>query len=75
MKTTINISDKIYYDVKQEAARTGVTMGYLIEAALRKHLQAREKEIELPPLPSFSSGGELVDISNRDALYDVMESE
>jgi hypothetical protein len=72
MKTTINISDKIYHDIKQEAARRGVTMGYLIEAALRSHLQERERKVEFPALPSYPMG-ELVDIANRDALYDAME--
>lgn len=27
----------------------------------------------LPPLPSFQSGGALVDVADRDALYDAME--
>jgi hypothetical protein len=28
---------------------------------------------ELPPLPLFDSGGALVDIANREALYKTME--
>ena len=35
---------------------------------------ARQSEI-LPPLPSWNGGGELVDISDRDALYRAMEEE
>ena len=27
----------------------------------------------LPPLPTFRGGGALVDVADRDALYEVME--
>jgi hypothetical protein len=30
-------------------------------------------ELKLPALPSFHSGGALVDIADRDALYQAME--
>lgn len=48
-------------------------MSELVETALRALLQPRETKIELPPLPTFKSGGARVDISNREALYEVME--
>jgi hypothetical protein len=35
--------------------------------------RAPRRAKELPPLPRFDSGGALVDLSNRAALYDAME--
>ena len=44
-----------------------------METALRRFLQSRPDRVELSPLPSFKSGGALVDIADRDALYGAME--
>lgn len=73
MKTTLNISDKVMKQLKREAARRGCTMSELVESALRLVLQSKQVPQELPPLPTFRGGGELVDIANRDALYDAMD--
>ena len=73
MKTTLNIDDQVMTQLKQEAARQGKTMSELVETALRQLLRARRKVVELPELPTFRGGGTLVDIDNRDALYDAME--
>ena len=73
MKTTLNISDAIWKDLKREAARRGETMSQLVEAALRLFLRRPEPKKPLPPLPSFNSGGALVDVANREALYGAME--
>jgi hypothetical protein len=57
--------------LRQEAARQGRTMSELVEAALRLFFHARreKKKTKLPPLPTFRGGKELVDISDREALY------
>ena len=73
MKTTLNIDDRVMAQLKQEAARRGKTMSELVETALRQLLRARRKPVELPELPTFHGGGTLVDIDNRDALYDAMD--
>jgi Arc/MetJ family transcription regulator len=73
MKTTLNIDDTVMADLKREAARQGRTMSELVEIALRLLLRARRKRKELRDLPTFNSGGHLVDIDDRDALYDAME--
>jgi hypothetical protein len=33
----------------------------------------RRKRPDLPPLPSFKSGGALVEIADREKLYEAME--
>ena len=54
-------------------------MSELVEAGLRRVLAepARSDTAsgELPPLPSWNGGRELVDICNRDALYRALEEE
>ncbi len=53
-------------------------MSALVEAGLRRVLApevtASEPD-ELPPQPTWDSGGHLVDIDDRDALYRAMVEE
>lgn len=73
IKTTLNISDVVMRELKREAVRQGKTMSELVETALRLLLARRPRAADPSPLPSFESGGALVDLANRDALYDRME--
>lgn len=73
MKTTLSIDDSVMAQLKREAARQGRTMSELVETALRQLFRARRSEIELPDLPTLSSGGTLVDVADREALYQAME--
>ena len=73
MKTTLNIDDTVMAQLKREAARQGRTMSELVETALRGLFRAQKKPGNLPGLPVFRSGGALVDIADRDALYQTME--
>ena len=79
MKTTLNIDDTLMRCLRQEAARRDTTMTALVEAGLRIVLAdpdaAGGETGDLPPLPSWSSGGQLVDISDREELYRAMEDE
>lgn len=73
MRTTLNINDTVMKQLKQEAARTGRTMSELMETAIRRFLKDKEPPRNLPPLPEFSIEGALVDIADRNALYEAME--
>jgi plasmid stability protein len=73
MKTTLNIDDTVMAELRREAARRGRTMSELVETALRLMLRSPRRREPLPPLPSFHSGGALVDIADREALYQAME--
>jgi hypothetical protein len=73
MKTTLRIDDAVVERLRREAVREGRTMSELVEAALRLFFQARRQRSELPPLPVFESGGALVDVGDRSALYEAME--
>ena len=73
MKTTLMIDDTVMVRLKQEAARTGRTMSELVEVALRRLLEDVGTAKEVGPLPSFDSGGALVDVADRETLYQAME--
>lgn len=75
MKTTLNIDDTVMAELRRESARTGKTMGELVEAALRLFLRRERRKSELAPLPTFRSGGHLVDVADRRALYEAMKDE
>jgi hypothetical protein len=73
MKTTLMIDDTVMIRLKQEAARRGKTMSELVEVALRRLLEDVGAAKDLGPLPSFDSGGALVDVADRESLYSAME--
>jgi hypothetical protein len=76
MKTTLNIDDTVMQRLREEAARRGCTMSELVEAGLRRILdQPSGEEVELPPLPSWSSGRALVDVADREALFAIFDTE
>jgi Arc/MetJ family transcription regulator len=73
MKTTLNIDDAVMAQLKREAARQRRTMSELVETALRNLFRSQKKRQDIPPLPRYHSGGTLVDVADRDALYQAME--
>jgi Ribbon-helix-helix protein, copG family len=74
MKTTLNLDYTVMAELKREAARQGRTMSELVETALRLLLRSqRRKPGRIPALPTFRRGGTLVEIADRDALYQAME--
>ena len=78
MKTTLTIDDAILRELREEAARRGTTMSALVEAGLRRILSERpdkDETVEPPPLPTWNSGGALVDVADREALYEAIDYE
>jgi hypothetical protein len=73
MKTTLVIDDSVMERLKAAAARQRRTMSELVEVALRRFLDEREPLEQLHELPSFDGGGALVDVADRDALYNIMD--
>jgi metal-responsive CopG/Arc/MetJ family transcriptional regulator len=73
MKTTLNIDKTVMAELKREAARQGRTMSEMVESALRLLLRAQKKRQSIPALPKFHGGGAVVDVADRDALYQAME--
>ena len=78
MKTTLNIDDTVMQQLREEAARRGTTMSSLVEAGIRRVLEGHPQAEAGPArakLPTWRSGGLLVDVSDRDELYRVMEED
>ncbi|MGH9816969.1 MAG: hypothetical protein ACRD6I_12905 [Candidatus Acidiferrales bacterium] len=74
-KTTLVLHDALVAELKREALRLDGTMSEVVESALRLFFerQAELREKKLHPLPTFDGGGEpLVDIADRNALYEKM---
>ena len=76
MKATLEIDDSVMERLQEEALRQGTTISALVEAGLHyifaKHAPANDLAGDFPPLPSWDSGGHLVDIDNREDLYRKM---
>lgn len=77
VRTTVRIDDELLRSVKQQAARSGRTVGAVIEDALRVAMSARhDGPPRLSPLPTYGTSGVLpgVDLASNAALREVMES-
>lgn len=77
MKTTLNIDDTVMARLRQEAARQQRTMSELVEAGLRLLFQSGRSGPgpKLAPLPVLRSGGHIVDVADRDALFQAMDAQ
>lgn len=73
MKTTLIIPDPLMARLKREAARQQTTISALVERALRMLLEQEPQKADLPPLPKFRGGRPLVDVANREALYERLD--
>lgn len=78
MRTTIRIDDELYRTVKERAARTGRTIGAVVEDAIREAFQRRERgHPEVQPTPTFGGSGTLagVDLTSNAGLRDLMDGD
>lgn len=73
MKTTLEIPEPLMRELKERAAREGVTMSSLVEGALRQLLGGASRPTVLPPLPAWRSGGFTVDVDRRASWLDQLE--
>ena len=74
MKTTLNVNDTVMTELKREAARQGRAVSELVESALRLLLlRSHRRRQKIVALPTFRSGGTLVDVASREALYHATE--
>ena len=73
MKTTLVLEDALVERVREIAKKRGVSMSSVVEEAI--FLMLHEPGPPVPPLelPTFHGGELLVDINDRNALYDAMD--
>ena len=74
MKATFDIDESVMRRLNEVAIRRETTVSALVKAAI-KSIPGVVSPPESPrrPLPSWPMGKPLVDISNREELYDAME--
>lgn len=76
MKTTINLNDQLLRRAKRRASDRGVTLTRFIEDALRAKLMDGDRDPPRFKLQLNKVRGHAppnVDISDREALYDVLD--
>ena len=76
MKTTLNLNDQVLHRAKGQAAQDGVTLTKFVEDALREKLMAERRRRPAFKLRMRTVRGHeppRVDISDRDALYDLID--
>ncbi len=76
MKTTLNLNDQVLRQAKGRAARDGITLTRFVEDALRARLAPSREAGQPFRLRLETVTGERppkIDVSDRDALYDVID--
>lgn len=77
MRTTINVDDQLLMRAKTQAAASGVTLGQLIEDALRESLMRRENmgnrgRVRIITLKGTGTRPG-IDLDNSQSLLEIME--
>jgi Family of unknown function (DUF6364) len=74
-KTTLNLDGELLREAKKRAADRGTTLTRVVEDALRDALAEPEPDGSYTFRFRVVDGGgpPLVDVADRDALYDLME--
>ena len=77
MRTTIAVDDNILAAAKRRARERGVSLGAVIEDALRAAL-ARGREADRPPIPVFRGGTGVrpgIDVTSNRALLEALDAD
>lgn len=74
MRTTVNIDDELLRRAKELAARSGRSLGEVVDDALRLALAPRRRKADVPPLPVAGGSGLQpgVDLEDREALAELL---
>ena len=77
MRTTINVDDQLLMQAKAQAAASGLTLGQVIEDALRESLMRRENVQNRPRVRLITMKGTGtrpgIDLDNSQSLLEIME--
>lgn len=76
MRTTVSIDERLLGQAKRRARQGGLTLGQLIEAALRRELARSRRSGDRPDIPVFRDGTGLrpgVDASSTRTLLEAID--
>ncbi len=78
MRTTLSIDDRLLEEAREAAHRRGVTLGTIVEDALRRELNGARVVEDGPPIPVFRGGGGVlpgVDVASTRAILAVLDGD
>ncbi len=76
IRTTIALPEQLLKTAKREARSRGLTLGRLIEAALRRELSRRSEHPSVPEVPTFRGGHGVrpgIDVASNRALLEALD--
>lgn len=76
MRTTINLPSKVLEAAKQQAKLNDLTLSSYVEEVIRTALRQAENSLQQTDstfLPVFDCGPMLVDIDDKDALWETLD--
>ncbi|MEJ7718945.1 MAG: ribbon-helix-helix protein, CopG family [Ilumatobacteraceae bacterium] len=77
MRTTVRIDDALYREAKAQAARSGRSVGQVLEDALRAALRTRASSRHAPPLVVYGGSGVMpgVELADSGRLRELMDED
>ena len=75
MKTTLVIPDPIFRALKRRAAERNETLSALVTDLLVRGLRENPKPKRAFRFPTFKMGRPLVNVADRETLYEVLDAE
>ena len=75
MEITLDIHESVTDRLREKAAKTGLMISELVEVAIWVSLRPQAPRKDLPPLPSWDMGRFLVDITDREAIYQAQKKD
>ena len=73
-RTTLALDERILERIRARARMEKRTVQDCVNELLRIGLEHQDASgRQLPPWPSFDLGGALIDLGDRDALYDILD--
>lgn len=76
MRTTISIETRLLKAAKKRARQAGITLGQLVERALRRELERPAKPAARPEIPVFRGGGGVrpgVDVTSMRGILEALD--
>ena len=75
MRTTVSISDELLLEAKRRAREQGLSLGEVIDAALRREFTTPKQRAERPTIPVFHGTGPQpgVDLTSNRALQELLD--
>lgn len=77
MRTTVSIDDQLLAAAKERARRLGLTLGQVVNSALRREL-AEDENREIVPVPVFRGGSGPragVDLRSNRSLSEILDED